>query len=351
MDYYGFREVQRDSHKNKQLEIKSFAEIISPANLFSAWRDFKVGKKNKRDVAEFELNLEDNMFQLHDDLRNGLYRHSDYSSFFVRDPKLRLIHKAAVCDRVLHHALTRALEPVFEKIFIFDSYSSRKNKGTHRAIARFRCLAWRLSANNTKTVWILKGDIRKYFASVNQEILFALLKKKINDEQLLRLIREIIFSHHNPAGQGIPLGNLTSQLFSNIYLNELDEYVKRKLGVKNYVRYADDFVIMSRDLNELKRWLDQINEFLKIQLQLETHPAKTGFRRWHQGLDFLGYIIFPHYVILRAKTRKRMFKKMKAKQAEYLAGKINLKSLSQTRQSYLGLLSHACGRVVAIHLP
>ncbi|MFA6995293.1 MAG: reverse transcriptase/maturase family protein [Patescibacteria group bacterium] len=342
----------RSNHrsKNKKLKIKSFTEIISPENLFLAWQEFKVDKKKKIDVQEFELNLEDNLFRLHYDLKNGIYHHSDYTSFFVHDPKLRHIHKAAVRDRVLHHAVTRALEPTFERSFIFDSYSSRLNKGTHRAIKRFRGFARKLSRNNTKTVWILKGDIRKYFASIKHEILLDFIEKKIKEEKLLNLIRQIIFSYQNQPGRGIPLGNLTSQLFSNIYLNELDQFIKRKLGVKYYIRYADDFVIVDCDQIKLKNILKQIDDFLKEKLELEIHPAKTFFRKWHQGFDFLGYVIFPCYLILRIKTKRRMFWRIKEKNLACLAGKISQKKANQTLQSYLGLLSHANGHRIELKL-
>jgi retron-type reverse transcriptase len=340
----------RHRGKNKKLKIKSFAEITSLKNLFLAWGEFKTDKKNKIDVQEFELNLEDNLFQLFYDLENGVYRHSNYTSFFVRDPKLRHIHKASVRDRVLHHALTRALEPVFEKTFIFDSYSSRKNKGTQRAVKRFKNFAWKLSKNNTKTVWILKGDIKKYFASIKHTRLLILIGKKIKEEKLLSLIREIIFSYQNKSDRGIPLGNLTSQLFSNIYLNELDQFIKRELGIKYYIRYADDFVVIDCDQMKLKIVLKQIDDFLKEKLELEIHPVKTFFRKWHQGLDFLGYIIFPYFLVLRTKTKRRMLRKIREKRLEYFTGKISIEKLNQTRQSYLGLLSHANGYKIELRL-
>jgi retron-type reverse transcriptase len=340
----------RHRGKNKKIKIKSFAEITSLENLFLAWKEFRADKKSKVDVQEFELNLEDNLFQLFHDLGNGAYYHSHYTSFFVRDPKLRHIHKASVRDRVLHHALTRALEPIFEKTFIFDSYSSRKNKGTLRAVKRFKNFAWKLSKNNTKTVWILKCDIRKYFASIKHARLLILIGKKIKEEKLLSLIREIIFSYQNKFGRGIPLGNLTSQLFSNIYLNELDQFIKRELGIKYYIRYTDDFVIVDRDQAKLKTILKKIDDFLKEKLELEVHPVKTFFRKWHQGLDFLGYIIFPCCLVLRTKTKRRMLRKIREKRMEYLTGKISMEKLNQTLQSYLGLLSHANGYKIELRL-
>lgn len=333
----------RNRHKKEKLvyKIKSFIEIISLENLFLSWREFKTDKKNKIDVQEFDLNIEDNLFKLHNDLQCGHYQHSNYTSFFVCDPKLRHIHKADVRDRLLHHILTRALEPIFERNFIFDSYSSRKNKGSHRAITRFKRLAWKLSVNDTKTVWILKCDIKKYFRSIDHEILLDLTRKKVRDEKIFNLIQKIVFSFQNQTGRGVPLGNLTSQLFSNIYLNELDQFIKRELKIKNYLRYADDFIIFDNDRSRLESILGIIDDFLKGKLKLEINLAKTYFRKWHQGVDFLGYIIFPHYSILRSKTKKRMIKRIKKNNFEFLIGNLSREKVDQSRQSYLGLLSHA----------
>lgn len=334
--------MSQTRHKDKKLvyKIKSFVEIISLENLFLSWAEFRIGKNNKIDVQKFSLNIEDNLFNLHDSLEKGYYRHSNYTSFFVRDPKLRHIHKADVSDRILHHVLTRALDPIFESRFIFDSYSSRKDKGTHRAIGRLKYFAQKLSKNNTKTVWILKCDIKKYFDSIDHKILLGLIKKRIKDKKIFNLIQEIIFSFHGQIGHGVPLGNLTSQLFSNIYLNELDQFIKRKLKIKYYLRYADDFVVLSNDKNELEGVLKLVNCFLEETLNLKIHWSKTFFRKWHQGIDFLGYVIFPTHLVLRSKTKKRMFKKIEKNNIEFLNGRLNQEKVEQSKQSYLGLLSH-----------
>ncbi len=296
-------------------------------NLFLAWREFRRGKEKKADVQEFFFNLEENIFQLYDDLRRDKWQHSPYSSFFVRDPKLRHIHKAEVRDRLLHHAISRIIEPIFDKSFIFDSYSSRQGKGVHRAVKRLRCFAWSLSRNNSRNVWILKADIRKFFDSVGHDILIGLISKKIKDARLMKLIETIIRSYETKPGQGIPLGNLTSQLFSNIYLNELDQFAKRKLRIKYYLRYADDFIIVAKDKKNLLDVIPVLRKFLAGELNLELHPDKISLRPWHQGIDFLGYVVFPYYTILRPKTKRRMLKR------------VNKNNLA----SYLGLLSHCRG--------
>jgi len=153
-----------------------FEKIISLKNLFDAWTEFRRDKRRKKDVAEFELNLEDNIFKLHEDLVNGVYKHGGYFSFFINDPKKRHIHKASVRDRLLHHAIIRVIEQMWDKKFIFDSWSSRKYKGTHWAIKRLYKMGLKLSRNNSRTLWVLKLDIRKFFDSVDHEILLKILQ-------------------------------------------------------------------------------------------------------------------------------------------------------------------------------
>lgn len=314
--------------------------------MFLAWNEFKRGKDKKLDVQKFALNLEDNLFGLYNELKNNVYQHSNYKSFYVRDPKLRHIHKAEIKDRVLHHAVVKIIEPLFEKGFVVDSYSSRKNKGTHRAVRRFQKFAWKLSQNNTKTVWVLKCDVKKFFDTVNHEILINSIKKQIKDKKAIKLIKNIIKSFEIGSEKGIPLGNLTSQLFSNIYLNELDQFIKRNLKIKWYVRYADDFVILSRDKLYLENLVYKINKFLKEKLNLQLHPEKIIIKKWHQGIDFLGYVSFPYYIILRTKTKKRIFKKIIKKRRNLKTGLISQKSFNQTLWSYYGILKHCRGRGV-----
>src|SRR3989338_2224083 len=199
-----------------------FDKVISLENLFDAWTEFKKDKNNKKDVAEFEIGLEDHVFELNDDLKKGTYKHGAFFSFFVNDPKRRHIHKAPVRYRLLHHAVHRIIEPEWNKVFIFDSWSSRKNKGTHGAVKRLQNIGLRLSRNHTRTLWILKLDVRKFFDSVDREILLSILKERTPDDRLRALFEEIIGSF----SPGLPLGNLTSQLFANVYLNRLDQFVK-----------------------------------------------------------------------------------------------------------------------------
>jgi retron-type reverse transcriptase len=295
-----------------------FPRIISLENIFCAWREFQKDKRNRVDVREFEADAEKNIFELHDELQKGTYRHGSYKAFWVRDPKLRLIHKASVRDRLLHHAIFRILYPIFNKSWILDSFSSRESKGTHAAMKRFRDFAWRISQNNTRDVWVLKLDIRKYFDSIDHDILLVLLRTALayktlipkDGDRLFDLLKDNIYSYSTLPGIGIPLGNLTSQLFANVYLNPLDQYVKRRLRTPYYIRYADDIIVLSGSHEFLLELLSKISSFLENDLQLTVHPNKISIRRWSKGIDVLGFISYPSKTIMRPSTERRMFKNL-----------------------------------------
>ena len=305
-----------------------------------AWQEFRQGKRNKFDVQKFEYNLEDNIFQLHQELKVKTYQHSHYTSFYIQDPKLRHIHKANVRDRVLHHAVFRILCPIFDKSFIFDSYSCRLKKGTHKAVNRFQEFARKVSKKNTKNCFILKCDIKKFFDSIDHNVLISLIQKKIKENDAIWLIRKIIGSFTNSPNKGLPLGNITSQLFANIYLNELDQFIKHKLRIKYLIRYCDDFVILSNNKEYLERLIITINDFLKGKLKLLLHSDKISIRKYHQGVDFLGYVSFPCHRILRTKTKRRMFRKIEQRINELKENKISEEFFNQTIQSYSGILKH-----------
>jgi len=308
----------------------TYKYIISSENLLLAWKEFLKGKKSRKDVLEFERNLMTNILKLNSELSNKTYKHSDYQAFNISDPKPRSIHKAKVRDRLLHHALYRELYPFFDRTFIADSYSCRKNKGTHKAMDRFRVFSNKVSKNNTKTVWVLKGDIRKFFGSVDQKILIQIIKEYISDEDIISLLLEIIGSFQSTKKDvGLPLGNLTSQILVNIYMNEFDQFVKHKLKAKYYIRYADDFVIMSDKKEWLENLLPQIAKFLNERLKLSLHPDKVFIKTLASGVDFLGWIHFPDHIIVRTVTKRRMLKNIKQKEGK-----------KETVQSCLGLLIH-----------
>jgi retron-type reverse transcriptase len=309
----------------------SFEEIISLENLLLAYKEFKVGKSKKKDVMEFEFSLMSNLIDLHNDLKNKSYKHSLYTHFKINDPKPRDIHKALVRDRVPHHAIYRKLYPFFDKAFISDSFSCRINKGTHKALDRFEKFSRCESKNYTKQCFILKCDIQKFFATIDHQILIEMFNKRIIDKDIISLLENIIksFNTKDKINKGLPLGNLTSQLLVNVYMNEFDQFVKHILKVKYYIRYADDFVFINKDKNYLEDVKIKIDLFLKEKLKLNLHSNKVFIKSIYSGVDFLGWIHFPKYKALRTATKKRMFRKLKEN---------NFKN--ESVQSYLGLFRY-----------
>ena len=312
----------------------TYNQIISLENLFTAWEEFRKGKRNKPDVLLFELNLEDNIFNLRNDLKLGIQRDIFYQHFRITDPKPRLISKASVADRLLHHAIYRHLQPLFDKTFIFDSFSCRKEKGTHKAFRRTVQIARRVSQNYSSSCWALKCDIKKFFDSVDHKVLIDLLKSRIDDKPLIDLLEEIIESFERKPGKGMPLGNLTSQLFANIYLDPFDKFVKHKLRANYYVRYADDFLLFSQNPSEILGYFIEINNFLKTKLKLSLRPEKIILRKLGWGIDFVGYVALPHYALPRKSTVKRIFKSLAQKIAN------EPEAVNASLESYLGYLKH-----------
>ena len=246
-------------------------------------------------------------------------------------------------DRVLHHAVFRVLYPIFDKTFIFDSYSCRNGKGAHRAVNRLEKFCRQTSCNNRRNIFALKCDVRKFFDSIDQDVLLALIKNKIQDEKAIWLIIEIIRSFEKTEGVGLPLGNVTSQLFANIYLNELEQFIKHNLRIKHYLRYCDDFIIFNESERRLQELILPISDFLLARLNLTLHSDKIIIRKHHQGIDFLGYVALPNYRVLRTKTKRRILKKIKMKSFDLENRLISEKSFNQSLQSYLGVLKHCRG--------
>ncbi|OGI83919.1 hypothetical protein A2997_01910 [Candidatus Nomurabacteria bacterium RIFCSPLOWO2_01_FULL_36_10b] len=308
-----------------------YNNIITIESLLHAWQEFLPGKKNRADVMAFQNRLMNNICNLHRDLTDRTYRHGTYHAFNISDPKPRNIHKATVRDRLLHHLVHAELYPYFDRQFIHDSYSCRIGKGTHKAMERFIDFGNTVSKNDTGGCWVLKCDIRKFFANIDHTILKDILARHIKDQNLLQLLGGIIdsFSTTDRIVVGLPLGNLTSQLLVNVYMNEFDNFMKRVLKVKYYIRYADDFVIFHRDSNYLKDLIPKISEFLEVKLKLSLHPDKVFIKTLGSGVDFLGWVHFPNHRVLRTTTKKRMMRTIKIKEGK-----------KETVESYLGLLSH-----------
>lgn len=321
-----------------------FNKLVSTENLLEAWDNFKKGKRKKSDVQAFEFYLEDNLFRLHRDLIHKRYKHSDYAGFYIRDPKIRHIHKAGVRDRVTHQATFQCLNPIFESTFINDSYSCRKEKGPHRGVKRLYKLT-----NRVREIYgdcfILKCDIKKFFPTIDHQILFNIIAKKIKDKNVLWLMQEIIESFSSEFSQenkrkGAPIGNLTSQFFANICLNELDQFIKQKLKIRYYIRYTDDFVIIHYNKDYLYLIKQRVRDFLKKELNLELHPNKIQIRKYRQGVDFLGYVSLPNARVVRTKTKRRIFKRLRKQVRQFKFGKITEETLMQSFSSYFGVLSH-----------
>ncbi|MEK7187336.1 MAG: reverse transcriptase/maturase family protein [Patescibacteria group bacterium] len=302
-----------------------------------AWREFLKNKRGRQDIEQFSIHLTDNILALHRELVDKTYRHGPYTAFRINDPKPRDIHKATVRDRLLHHAIYRILYPYFDPKFIFDSYSCRRVKGTHRAINRFREYARKVSHNHTRTVWVLKCDIRKFFATIDHGILDGILKRRVEDEDIVGLLREVVRSFHTSGkpGVGLPLGNLTSQLLVNIYMNEFDHFLKRELKIKYCVRYADDFVILHESRRYLEEVLPKISDFLETRLKLSLHPDKVFIKTIASGVDFLGWVHFSHHRVPRTSTKRRIFRNLDKNPRE------------ESLVSYRGFLGH--GNTYELH--
>lgn len=322
-----------------------YQHFISIERLFQAWHEFRRGKRKRPDVQLFERNLEDNLFNLHKLLVTKTYRHGFYSEFYVNDPKRRHIHKASIRDRIVHHLLYAYLYELFDKHFIYDSYSCRIAKGTHRGVKRLAFFARKVSKNYTIDCFALKCDIRKFFASMDHKVLLCLLRRKIQDRNVIWLLRQIIESFSSEAvGKGIPLGNLTSQVFANIYMNELDQFIKHRLKVKYYLRYADDFIILDSSVDNLLQYINEVRQVLNYKLKLDLNVNKINIQKLAQGVDFLGYIVFPNFILPRFATKKRMIKKLDEKAKKFFCGEIKAVSFRQAYESYFGYLSHTNAR-------
>ena len=273
------------------------------------------------------------------------YRHGPYRPFIVYDPKQRSISRASLKDRFVHHLVYKALVPIFCPRFFFHSLSCQEGKGTHLGIHLLNQWLHQVSSNGTKPCFSLKMDIRRFFDSINHALLKQLVRRQVTDQKLLRLIDQIIDSFHlkvtSHGKVGLPLGNVTSQLFANIYLHELDHFVKHTLKRKHYLRYCDDFIFLANSKSELLSLIPLIQSFLRKKLFVELHPQKIILRKLHQGIDFLGVILFEHHKLLRTKTKRRMIRKLQKGLREYQQGKKSLISMDGRLQSYLGALRHA----------
>jgi retron-type reverse transcriptase len=296
-----------------------FESLVSFENLYMAWKKARQGTGWTHETRQFFYQLEPALLGLQAQLINQTYTPGRFRYFHIRDPKPRIIAVAPFRDRIVHHALTQLLMPVFEQTFIADSYATREGKGTHKAIVKAQKLCRRYP-------WYYKMDIEHFFETVDQTLMYELVARKIKDKRVLALSKKII---HNPPGErGLPIGNLTSQFFANIYLNPLDHFIKQDLHIKGYVRYMDDFIVFLDEKEALKRAFQQIEQFIHNVLKLKL--KKSGYRKnacclnqSRHGLSFLGYRIFPgmlrHIPTNYQRSKKKMASRIKAYERGYIA--------------------------------
>ncbi len=320
-----------------------YRKLCSLGNLKLAFRKAKKGKSSKWYVKKFEENLENELLQLKHELEIQIYSPRPLKRFVIKDPKTRVIHASVFRDRVVHHTVCIILEPIFEKIFIYDSYANRKDKGTLKAINRFDEFQRKVSCNgrplknakdnNMVIGYVLKADVKHYFDTVDHDTLLKIIEKKIKDEKVLRLIKVILDVNSNYSGKGMPIGNMTSQFFANIYLNELDYFVKHKLRAKYYLRYVDDFVIIHKSKETLADYKEQISNFLKT-IKLELHPEKSQVYPLHKGIGLLGFRMFYYYKLLVEKNIKRLQKRLNEFKKMYENNEISYDNLMKSMEGW-----------------
>jgi retron-type reverse transcriptase len=286
-----------------------YDKIISLSNLFLAYKKTRKGKTKKHYVIEFEKNLFLNLLNMHYELKNQTYFPKHLETFILRDPKTRKISKSDFKDRIVHHALILVIEPIFDKTFIYDSCANRKDKGNLFALKRFDKFKRKVTHNLKTEGFCLKADIKHYFEEINHNILLCIIKRKIKDKKVVFLIKKII-KNFNDNIKGMPLGNLTSQFFANLYLHELDFSIKHKLRLRYYIRYVDDFVILHNSKKQLEKYKIKINKFLKQELKLELHPDKSKIVSLSNGVDFVGFRNFYYFKLLRKRNVRKMQQKI-----------------------------------------
>ena len=277
-----------------------FPQIIAFDNLLLAARKAFRGKRFKPKVAEYYFKLEPELLKLQEELVTESYQPRPYREFMVYEPKMRQIHAADFRDRVVHHAICNLVEPIFDRSMIFDTYACRQGKGTHAAVTRAQQFSRRYG-------FVLKCDVRKYFHSLDHEVLKAILARKLKDPKLLRLL-DVIIDHPVPGqapGRGIPIGNLTSQLFANLYLGQLDHFVKERLRIKGYLRYMDDSLVFGNDKPRLWLALADIREYLDQKLKLKFNDRAMRLVPVTEGVEFLGFRIYPGQVRLKSRNLNR----------------------------------------------
>lgn len=309
--------------------------LFTLERIYHAYRQCRHRKRGTSNALFFEQNLEENLLALHQELNSGSYKPGRSIAFLVDKPKKREIFAADFRDRVVHHLLVGHLEPAWERRFIHDSYACRKGKGTHQGVARLRSFLRKATNNKTQTAWYLQLDVRGFFVAIDKSVLYQQLAAKENDPTVLWLIRQMLLTDPTdncllrgdrlasfmslPAHKtlfkaskqcGLPIGNLTSQFFANVYLDALDQFVKHQLKAKWYLRYCDDFILVSQNRGQLLDWEQKIGAFLQKNLKLELNERRR-LRPTQDGVDFLGYIIRPDYLLVRRRVVGSLMEKLR----------------------------------------
>lgn len=325
-----------------------YSQIISFENLLLAAKKAQKGKRYRDNVLAFNYHLESELLQIQTELHNQTYQPQGYRTFQIQEPKPRLISAAPYRDRVIHHALCNIIAPLIETSFIPDSYSNRIGYGTHKAIRRFTHFV-------RSSEYVLQCDIQKYFPSIDREILKNILHQKIKCPQTLWLIDLIIDNSNDQIPvhdyfngddlltslrrRGLPIGNLTSQFFANVYLNDFDHFVKEKLKIKKYIRYVDDFAFFSNDSTELTQVRQSIENYLAT-LRLKIHPIKSQIFATKQGTNFLGFRIFPTHIRVRSNNLRLGKKKIYLLNQAVAIGKISASTANLSILSWFAHLAH-----------
>jgi retron-type reverse transcriptase len=319
-------------------------KVVDFENVYHAYRAAAHGKRYRQESLDFKYALEDNLCTLINELVWDMYKPSLMRQFWIIEPKKRLISAPAFRDRVVHHALCQVIEPVFEKRFVTENFACRVGRGTHAAMEHLAdCV--RRAKRQWGYYWVLKCDIHKFFPNVNHDTLYRIIGRAIRDTKVLHLINLIIRAYESPDrdGWGIPIGALTSQLFANIYLDQLDHYLKEVCQVPYYARYMDDFVVLHQDKRVLQSLLYKIEDYLHDKLLLNLNP-KTGIFPGKQGIDFCGYRIWPTHIKPRKSTVKRAKKRLKKMALQYKMNPKILEHAKASLNSFLGYIKHCSGR-------
>ena len=322
-----------------------YEDIYSLEKLYEAHRKAKKNKRGKKEVIRYELNLAYNLCKTAEQLKNGSYKPGKYNEFKVYEPKERLIQALHYNDRIIQHALCdNVLAPYLETRLTADNAACRKGKGTHYGIKRLtRQLRKHYKQHGTQG-WFLKADIRKYFASIDHEVLKTMLAKERFDERTLALLDKIIDSYNADTGKGVPIGNQTSQNFALYYLDKIDRYIKEKAGIKHYVRYMDDMVLIDESKEKLQKTLEGMKKIAEGELKLQFNE-KTQITPLKNGIDFLGW----HYYLtdtgkvirkLRQTAKRRIFARLKKLQKDYAENKTDIETTDQSMAAIRGHLKH-----------